>query len=87
MIDDVLLADDAAMIEAMKLSHRHLGLVFEPSGAAGLEALLASKEQFAGKTVTAILCDGNLAHNNWLHGCRGAMNRYYVSAKTYPGGY
>jgi threonine dehydratase len=59
-VDDVLLVEDDAMIEAMKLSHRHLGLVLEPSGAAGLAALLANQERFRGKTVATVLCGGNL---------------------------
>jgi threonine dehydratase len=60
-VADVLLVDDAAMIRAMRLVHRHLGLVLEPSGAAGVAALLAQPKRLRGRTVAVVLCGGNLA--------------------------
>lgn len=60
-IDDIVLVDDATMIEGMRLAHRHLlGLVLEPSGAAGLAALLSHKERFRGRTAAPVLCGGNV---------------------------
>jgi threonine dehydratase len=59
-IGDILLVDDDAMIEGMRLAHRHLGLVLEPSGAAGLAALLSHSVRFRGRAVAAILSGGNL---------------------------
>jgi threonine dehydratase len=56
----VVLVDDAAMIRAMQLAHRHLGLVLEPSGAAGMAALLTYPERFRDRTVAMVLCGGNL---------------------------
>jgi len=47
------------MIEAMRPAHQDLGLVLEPSGAAGLAALLAYVERFRGQLVM-ILRGGNL---------------------------
>ena len=44
----------------MRLAHQELGLVLEPSGAAGLAALLAHGEQFRGKLVGTVLTGGNL---------------------------
>jgi threonine dehydratase len=60
IIDDALLVSDVGMIEAMRLAHRHLGLVLEPSGAAGIAAVLEHRARFAGRTVATILCGSNL---------------------------
>lgn len=60
VIDEGILVQEASLLEAMRLAHQHLGLVLEPSGAAGLAALLENKAAFAGKTVAVILCGGNL---------------------------
>ena len=38
----------------------HAGLVLEPSGAAGLAALLSHAGRFRGRTVATVLCGGNL---------------------------
>jgi threonine dehydratase len=60
-VDDVVLVEDDHMIEAMRSSYRHLGLVLEPSGAAGLAAILSDPKRFRGRTIATILCGGNLA--------------------------
>jgi threonine dehydratase len=60
IIDDALLVSDDGMIEAMRLANRHLGLVLEPSGAAGIAAVLENRARFSGQTVATILCGGNL---------------------------
>lgn len=60
VIDDGFLVQETSLLEAMRLAHQHLGLVLEPSGAAGLAALLENPSAFAGKTVAVILCGGNL---------------------------
>jgi threonine dehydratase len=73
VIDDALLVSDDAMIEAMRLAHRHLGLVLEPSGAAGIAAILENRARFAGRTVATILCGGNLTAEQmalWLTDAR-----------------
>lgn len=59
-VDDIVLVDDDMMIDGMRLAHRHLGLVVEPSGAAGIAALLENQERFRCRTVATILCGGNL---------------------------
>lgn len=67
--DDVITVSDARMIEGMRLAHRHLGLVLEASGAAGLAALAANPDQFAGRRVATVLCGGNLTEDQmrvWL---------------------
>jgi threonine dehydratase len=68
-IADVVLVDDTAMIDGMRLAHRHLGLVLEPSGAAGIAAILSDPERFRGRTVATVLCGGNLTEaqvQQWL---------------------
>jgi threonine dehydratase len=60
IIDDGIFVKDASLIEAMRLAHEHLGIVLEPSGAAGLAAVLENRDRFAEKTVAVVLCGGNL---------------------------
>lgn len=69
VVDDILLVDDAAIIEAMKLAHRELGLTIEPAGAAGLAAILINRSLFAGQLVATVLCGGNVTDEQigrWL---------------------
>jgi threonine dehydratase len=60
VVDDILLVDDGTMVQAMRLLFWKMGLVVEPAGAAGLAALLAYRERFAGALVATPLCGGNL---------------------------
>ncbi len=68
-VDEVVLVEDAALVEAMRLAHRELGLVLEPAGVAGLAALLAFGGRFRGALVGVPLCGGNLTdqqRREWL---------------------
>jgi threonine dehydratase len=60
LIDDFVLVSDDVTLEAMRLLHRHAGVVAEPSGAAGLGAVLQERERIAGQTVGTVICGGNL---------------------------
>lgn len=60
LADDALLVKDEAMIEGMKLLHRHTGLVTEPPAAAGIAAMLQAPQDFKGACVGVIVCGGNL---------------------------
>jgi threonine dehydratase len=60
LADDILFVEDSTLIAAMRLVHRELGLVLEPSGAAGLAALVAHPAQFREKLVGTVLTGGNL---------------------------
>ena len=60
VIDDGILVSDPSLIEAMQLAHEHLGIVLEPSGAAGLAALLENGDRFVDQTIAVVLCGGNL---------------------------
>lgn len=57
-VDDVVLVSDARMTEAMRLLFRHASLAIEPSGAAGIAAIMDAPPGVA--PVAAILCGGNL---------------------------
>lgn len=61
--------DDETIIKAMKLLHRQLGLVVEPSGAVGLAAILSEPARFKDKLVAIVICGGNLTieqMDKWL---------------------
>lgn len=59
-VEEVLLATDPQIIEAMRLLYERMKLVVEPSGAVPLAALLANKKRFAGKKVGIIISGGNV---------------------------
>jgi len=59
-VDEVMLVTDDALLEAMRLLRRHLGLVIEPAGAAGLAGLLARRQDYGGARVATVLCGANL---------------------------
>lgn len=61
LIDDVVLVEDPHIVSAMQLAFSHAGLVLEPSGAAGIAAVLADKPRFADRRVAAILCGSNVS--------------------------
>ncbi len=69
IVDDVLLVEDSSIIDAMQLLHQQAGLIAEPSGAAGVAALMAHRDRFAGQRVATIVCGGNLTEEQvrqWL---------------------
>ncbi|PYJ10850.1 MAG: hypothetical protein DMF06_04660 [Verrucomicrobia bacterium] len=69
IVDDGILVKDESLIEAMQLAHQHLGIVLEPSGAAGLAAVLENRARFREQSVAVILCGGNLTSEQmklWL---------------------
>jgi threonine dehydratase len=60
IVDDVLLVDDAHIVEAMRLCYSHVGVLIEPAGAAGLAGVVANRELFTGRRVATVLCGSNL---------------------------
>ncbi|MDX2237842.1 MAG: threonine ammonia-lyase [Hyphomonadaceae bacterium] len=60
LVDDVLLVDEPHLEQAIALFCNVEKTVAEGAGAAGLAALLAHRETFAGKRVGLILCGGNI---------------------------
>jgi threonine dehydratase len=65
IVDDAILVSDKALCKAMKLIHSHAGIVSEPSGAAGIAALIENPMMFSGKTVATIICGGNVTDIQW----------------------
>ena len=69
LADDILLVEEEALLSAMQQAHRGLGVVLEPSGAAGLAALEVYRERFKGQLVATILTGGNVTPeqmHRWL---------------------
>jgi threonine dehydratase len=63
LVDDIVLVDDDALLEAMRLSAVALGLVLEPSGAAGLAAI--QQHELPGERLAAILTGSNIHPRMW----------------------
>ncbi len=59
LVDELILVPDDGILRAMRLLHRHAGIVAEPSGAAGLAAVVQEPARFAGQTVGTIICGSN----------------------------
>ncbi|SMQ61947.1 threonine dehydratase [Altererythrobacter xiamenensis] len=59
-VDDILLVEERALEEAVSLLLQIEKTVVEGAGAAGLAAVLANPERFAGKKVGLVLCGGNI---------------------------
>jgi threonine dehydratase len=69
LIDEAVLVREATILEAMRLVHRHAGIVAEPSGALGIAALIENRDAFRDQTIGTILCGGNLTAEqmkSWL---------------------
>jgi len=60
-VDQVVEVDDNLLIASMRLVHRYLGLVVEPSGVAGIAAVLADPARWAGQSVGTVLCGANIS--------------------------
>ncbi len=59
-VDEILLVGEAQLESAVSLLLQIEKTVVEGAGAAGLAALLANKEKFAGEKVGLVLCGGNI---------------------------
>jgi len=60
-VDTVAAVGEDDIERAMRLTMLHLGLIAEPAGAAGLAAVIAARERFAGRRVATILTGSNVA--------------------------
>lgn len=60
IVDEVLLVEEPAIVDAMRLVFETMGLVVEPAGAVGIAAAAAHHARFAGARVATPLCGGNL---------------------------
>jgi threonine dehydratase len=69
LVDDIITVEDRSIIEAMNLIHNHVGVIAEPSGAAGVAAILEQRVRFAGLRIASVICGGNLTESQrkeWL---------------------
>jgi len=64
-VDDILLVNDEEIKNAVKALHK-LGFIIEPSGAAGLAAVLSGKipGDIKNKTITVVISGGNITLDN-----------------------
>jgi threonine dehydratase len=60
LVDDILPVSEAGLEKAVSLLLQIEKTVVEGAGAAGLAAVLAYKERFAGKNIGLVLCGGNI---------------------------
>lgn len=60
LVDDVVCITDAQLVEAMRIAQDLFGRRLEPSGAAGLAAVLADTARFRNRRVGIILSGGNI---------------------------
>ncbi len=69
LVDEAVLVSDEAIIRGMKLLHRHVGIVAEPSAAVGIAAMLQTPQTFKGALVGVVVCGSNLTEEQihaWL---------------------
>lgn len=59
-VTDIYTASETDIIDAMKLTWRHLRIVMEPSSAVPMAIILKNKERFAGKRVGVVITGGNV---------------------------
>lgn len=59
-VDEILLVDDDAILDAARLLLRTAGVLAEPSGAAGLAAVMTNRDRFAGRRVATVITGSNL---------------------------
>ena len=59
-VDEILLVDDDAILDAARLLLRTTGVLAEPSGAAGIAAVMTNRDRFAGRQVAAVVTGSNL---------------------------
>ena len=59
-VSEIYTASEAAIVDAMKLTWKHLRVVMEPSSAVPLATILKNPDAFKGKRVGVILTGGNV---------------------------
>ncbi len=67
-LEDILLASEQEIVDAMKLIWQRMKIVMEPSSAVPLATILKNKNTFAGKRVGVIITGGNVDMNKlpWM---------------------
>ena len=60
LVADVVCVSEEGLVEAMRVALDAFGRRFEPSGVAGLAAVLADPDRFRGRRVGLLLSGGNI---------------------------
>jgi threonine dehydratase len=60
LVNDILLVEEEPLEQAVHMMAETQKIVAEGAGAAGLAAMLAHRERFAGKRVGVVVCGGNI---------------------------
>jgi threonine dehydratase len=66
LLEDVVTASDDEIVQTIALLFERLKIVVEPSGAAGLAAVLSGRMQIAGQRVGVILSGGNISAERFV---------------------
>ena len=69
-VSEIFTASEEEIVEAMKLTWKHLRVVMEPSSAVPLATILKNRDHFAGKRVGVIITGGNVDLDRlpWING-------------------
>ena len=59
-MNDIVLASEQAIVDAMRLVWMRMKIVIEPSAAVAVAAVMENREMFSGKRVATILSGGNV---------------------------
>lgn len=67
-VEDILLATEQEIIDAMRLTWQRMKIVMEPSSAVPLATIMKNKDRFSGKRLGVIITGGNVDLNKlpWL---------------------
>lgn len=71
----MLVADDAQVLEAMRLAYEELRVVVEPGGAVGLAALLADPEALRGRAAVVVASGGNVDTGLFMRALQSTSDR------------
>ncbi len=69
VVDEFVLVQEDAILNAMRMLLRHTGMVVEPSAATGVAAILTNPAMFRGRRVATPLCGANVTEsqmNQWF---------------------
>ena len=69
-VEDILLATEQEIIDAMRLTWQRMKIVMEPSCAVPLATIIKNKDLFAGKRVGVVITGGNVDLDKlpWISG-------------------
>lgn len=70
-LEDIYTFSDEESLTAMRLAHKHLGVILEPGGAAAITAVLNNRLPEDVKTVAVILSGGNVDPEIWERALNG----------------